>query len=79
MMGKGIQRKHPLPLHMLDVLNAYQATGRVASVYPYKGTISLNGFPGIPYETAYQRMREVVRAEAETPLGKKGGETNGMH
>ena len=70
-MGKRIQRKHPLPLYMLDMLNAYQATGRVAFVYPYKGAISLNGFPGIPYETAYQRMREAVRAEAETPLGRR--------
>ena len=71
MMGKGIRRRQPLPLYMLDVLNAYHATGRVAFVYPYKGAISLNGFPGIPYETAYQRMREVVRAEAETPLGRR--------
>ena len=70
-MGKGIRHKHPLPLHMLDVLNAYYATGRVAQVHPYKRTISLNGFPGIPYETAYQRMREAVRAEAETPLGRR--------
>jgi len=53
-------KRKPLPLWMLDTLNAYQATGRVVSVFPFAGTISLNGFPRVSYEDAFHKMRETL-------------------
>ena len=39
---KGKKRK-PMPLILARLINQYQASGRVAVVYPFKGAISLNG------------------------------------
>lgn len=54
--------KHkPMPLEMADVINAYQATGRVVFVYPFAGRISLNGGPRVSYAEALNRMKQVVQ------------------
>ena len=52
----GLHRK-AMPLELVDALNAYQATGRVAVVYPFVGKIALNGYPSIPYADALATMQ----------------------
>jgi hypothetical protein len=58
-MKPNMKRK-PIPLYMVDVFNAYQATGRVVCVQPFKGTMSLNGFPPVPYAEAYRKMSALL-------------------
>ena len=53
-------RRKPIPLYMLDVLNAYQAAGHVVGIRPFSGKMSLDGFPAVSYEDAFERMREAL-------------------
>jgi len=53
-------KRKPIPLFMLRTIQAWQKSGRVLSVFPFKGAISLSGFPPLPYDAAYQKMREVL-------------------
>lgn len=57
-------KRKPIPLYMLDVLNAYQASGRIVRVYPYAGQMSINGCAAVPYAVAYDQMRECIAREA---------------
>ena len=59
-MTKNWKRK-PIPLYMLNTLNAYQATGRVVTVFPYAGKMSLNGFPPVPYKEAHRTMSALLK------------------
>jgi hypothetical protein len=40
-----------------ELVDQYNASGRVAFVYPKLGTIALNGFPSIPAVEAMQKMK----------------------
>lgn len=57
---KVLQRK-PMPLELAEVINAYQATGRIITVFPFLGRISLSGHPSIPYTDALAAMRFCLR------------------
>lgn len=57
-------KRKPIPLYMLDTLNAYQASGRTVSVFPFAGKMSLNGFPRVEYLEAYEKMRAILDKEA---------------
>ena len=43
-----------------EIINQYEATGRVAFYHPRKKTISLNGFPELPENEAIRRMLECI-------------------
>lgn len=58
-------KRKPIPLYLVSIINAYQATGRIAWVYPFIGCISLNGGPPIAYEEAGDRMRECLAKNKE--------------
>jgi hypothetical protein len=47
-----------------EIMAAYQATGRVAILYPRKGTIALNGFPQKPIKEAMAQMQATLEREA---------------
>ena len=45
---------------LIDTIQKYEATGRIAFVHPKKKTISLNGGIELSYERAFQRMNETL-------------------
>ena len=53
-------KRKPIPLYMMNTLNAYKATGRSVIVFPFAGKMSLNGFPRILYGEAYDKMKETL-------------------
>jgi hypothetical protein len=57
-MKQSARKKKPLPLSLVPLLNAFQATGRIATIYPFKGQISLNGGPGKPYEEIIRYLQD---------------------
>ena len=65
-MTKNLKRK-PIPLYMVDVLNAYQVTGRVVTVFPYVGKMSLLGFPPVPYDEAHRTMSALLEVLGVQP------------
>ena len=67
----GLRRK-VMSIELADALNAYQATGRVAVVYPFIGKISLNGHPSIPYYDALLAMQDCLKRR-ETEVGGQNG------
>ena len=60
MKNKQSLKRKEIPLYMVTTLNAYQNTGRVVTVFPFIGKISLNGFPRISYGEAYQQMQATL-------------------
>ena len=52
-----------MSIELADALNAYQATGRIATVYPFIGRIALSGHPSIPYADALAAMRFCLEKE----------------
>lgn len=70
-------KRKPIPLYMLQTIQEWQKSGRVLSVFPLAGTISLSGFPPLPYDVAYQKMQDLSREVAlardpgKAPKGRK--------
>ena len=60
-----------MSIELADTLNAYQATGRVATVFPYLGKISLSGHPSIPYTDALAVMQFCLRKEGRDQTGEE--------
>ena len=63
MANKKDKQRKPISIALADALNAYQATGRIATVYPFIGRIALSGHPSIPYADALAAMRFCLEKE----------------
>jgi hypothetical protein len=68
---KSSRKRKPIPLYMLDTLNAYQARGHVVSVFPFAGKMSLDGFPEIPYSEAFAKMTDCLARQAEAQSARE--------
>ncbi|HED37840.1 MAG TPA: hypothetical protein ENI76_06310 [Ignavibacteria bacterium] len=58
-----MKKKSYIPLYLLNTMNAYEATGRVITHYPYLKRISLDGMKRLTYNKAYQQMKDCLRME----------------
>lgn len=56
-------KKKVISEHIKDMITAYEATGRIVTVHPLKGTISLNGFAPVSYQEAYGKMKDCIGKE----------------
>ena len=54
------RKRKPIPLYMVDTINAFKATGRLVIVFPFVGKISISGAPGVSYEDAYRQMSDFL-------------------